>query len=76
MTPTEGKENMIQPTGKRFELDSWIIEVDAEAGSCYVYLKGVIPDGGVAFTNPGDDDDKVNLDYDGEGNLLGVEILR
>lgn len=63
-------------TGKRFEADGWIIETDAETGSCYVYLKGIIPDGGVAFSREGDDDNKVELDYDREGNLIGVEILK
>jgi len=62
--------------GKRIELWGWIIEIDPVAGAAYVYMNGVIPDGDVAFTNEADDDNHVNLDYDREGKLIGVEILR
>lgn len=48
-------------------------EYDKEANALYVYLRGDIPDGGVARTielEPG-----VHLDADKAGVILGVEFL-
>lgn len=49
---------------------------DEQAGAIYVYTEGVIPDGGVAATKTADSQGRVNLDYDSNGKLIGVEILR
>ena len=48
-------------------------EYDKEANALYIYLRGKIPEGGVARTvelEPG-----VYLDADGAGRILGVEFL-
>jgi uncharacterized protein YuzE len=48
-------------------------EYDNEANALYIYLRGKIPEGGVARTvelAPG-----VYLDADGAGRILGVEFL-
>ena len=48
-------------------------EYDKEANALYIYLRGKIPEGGVARTvelEPG-----VYLDADGAGHILGVEFL-
>ena len=48
-------------------------EYDKEANALYIYLRGKIPEGGVARTvelAPG-----VYLDADGAGRILGVEFL-
>ncbi len=48
-------------------------EYDKEANALYIYLRGKIPEGGVARTvelEPG-----VYLDADQEGRILGVEFL-
>jgi uncharacterized protein YuzE len=49
------------------------LEYDKEANALYIYLRGKIPEGGVARTvelEPG-----VYLDADGAGRILGVEFL-
>jgi len=48
-------------------------EYDKEVNALYIYLRGKIPEGGVARTvelEPG-----VYLDADREGRILGVEFL-
>ncbi|GAA4962103.1 uncharacterized protein YuzE [Nonomuraea thailandensis] len=46
---------------------------DPEAGAAYVYLRGPVPAGGAARTVPVDA--LVNLDYDPEGRVIGIEII-
>ena len=49
-------------------------EYDKEANALYIYLRGKIPEGGVAHTvelEPG-----VYLDADRAGRILGVEFLK
>jgi uncharacterized protein YuzE len=68
----------VSETGKRFQFGKWVIEIDDEAGACYVYADGVIPDRGVAFSRSVDSEKVsgiVNADYDKSGKLLGVEII-
>ena len=63
---------------KRFELENWILEIDDEAHAAYLFTKGVIPDGGVAFTRSVDNEKVnglVNVDYNRDGEMLGVEII-
>lgn len=59
--------------GKRFQYGKWICEIDDEAGAGYLYIDGVIKDGGVAKTVSVDP--HVNLDYDADGKLLGIEVI-
>jgi len=52
---------------------------DAHADAAYIYLREIEP-GGVAETVVGDGPDhtaagSVNLDFDPEGKLVGIEIL-
>ena len=46
---------------------------DKEADAAYVYIKDPIADGEAKRTVSVSDD--VHLDFDGEGHLLGIEIL-
>ncbi|MEV8639490.1 DUF2283 domain-containing protein [Streptosporangium sp. NPDC051023] len=46
---------------------------DSEVGATYVYLNGPIPPGGVASTV--EVDAMVNLDLDGDGRVIGIEII-
>lgn len=46
---------------------------DREVGAAYVTLYGPIPDGGVAVTT--ELDAAVNLDYDADGRVIGIEIV-
>jgi uncharacterized protein YuzE len=47
---------------------------DPEAKAAYVYLRGPIPDGGVARTVTAEGA-MVNFDLDEEGRVVGVEII-
>ena len=49
------------------------IEYDKEADVAYIYLKYPLQDGECKKTK--ELDGHIILDYDGEGKLLGVEIL-
>jgi uncharacterized protein YuzE len=56
------------------------IEYDQEADAVYIELRGdsTMPKGLVAFTHPINDPavkGMVNLDYDSNGKLTGIEIL-
>jgi uncharacterized protein YuzE len=53
--------------------DPVLITYDPEVDAAYVYLAGPIRAGGVTRTVVATDD--INLDFDGEGRLLGIEIL-
>ncbi|MEU4224313.1 DUF2283 domain-containing protein [Nonomuraea sp. NPDC026600] len=46
---------------------------DPEAGATYVYLRHPIPEGGVAKT--AEVDAMVNVDYDADGEVIGIEII-
>jgi uncharacterized protein YuzE len=46
---------------------------DPEAGAAYVYLNGPIGKGEAALTH--ELDAAVNLDYDADGRVVGVEII-
>jgi uncharacterized protein YuzE len=51
---------------------------DAEADAAYIYLAGGIPAGGVARTVVVEDPrvaGMVNLDFDSDGRLVGVEVV-
>src|SRR5215213_5509874 len=61
------------PERRRAHRDIMRLEYDKEANALYIYLRGKIPEGGVARTvelEPG-----VYLDADGAGRILGVEFL-
>jgi uncharacterized protein YuzE len=49
------------------------VTVDPAANAAYIYLAGPVPDGGVADTVEGAPG--INLDFDREGRLLGIELL-
>jgi uncharacterized protein YuzE len=54
------------------------VTYDPEADAVYIYLCDHISAGDVAFTYPCDPrevDGMINLDFDGNGVLLGVEIM-
>jgi uncharacterized protein YuzE len=51
---------------------------DPDADAAYFYVADDIPPGGVAKTyccDPGKAGGMINLDFDGSGRLLGVEVL-
>lgn len=48
-------------------------KLDTEVNALYIYLRGEIPDGGVARTI--EIQDGVNLDVDSEGYILGLEFI-
>lgn len=48
-------------------------ELDTEVNALYIYLRGDIPDGGVARTV--ELGEGVNLDLDAEGRTLGIEFV-
>lgn len=48
-------------------------ELDTEVNALYIYLRGEIPDGGVAQTI--ELREGVNLDLDAEGYTLGLEFV-
>jgi uncharacterized protein YuzE len=49
------------------------VRVDHTANAAYIYLAGPIDVGGVANTVEGAP--CINLDFDSEGRLLGIELL-
>lgn len=54
------------------------LEYDPKADAAYIYLVEDIGVGGVAFTVPCDPlevDGEINLDFDDQRRLIGVEIL-
>lgn len=51
---------------------------DPEADAAYIYLADEIAAGGVARTYPCDPTEvggMVNLDFDAEGRLIGIEVM-
>lgn len=53
------------------------IEYDKEADAAYVYLKEIGP-AGVSFTypcNPAEVNGMINLDFDKDGKLIGIEVM-
>lgn len=51
------------------------VTYDADADAAYIYLKNIAP-GEVEKTVTGEGDaEGVNLDFDAEGRLIGVEVL-
>ncbi len=54
------------------------VTYDADVDAAYIYLAAEIPAGGVARTVPVDPreiDGMINLDFDAEGRLVGIEVL-
>ena len=54
------------------------LEYDPEADAAYIRLAGHIGAGGVAKTYPCDPlevDGMINLDFDAQGRLVGIEVL-
>ncbi|MDM8085124.1 DUF2283 domain-containing protein [Cellulomonas cellasea] len=54
------------------------VTFDASVDAAYIYLVDEITAGGVARTVPVDPreiDGMINLDFDAEGRLLGIEVL-
>jgi len=54
------------------------IDYDAEVDAAYLQLADEIPPGGVHKTvccDPSEVGGMVNLDFDSEGRLLGIEVL-
>ena len=54
------------------------ITYDPKADAAYIYLVDEIRPGGVARTYPCDPREvngQINLDFDSEGRLLGIEVL-
>lgn len=54
------------------------IEYDAEADAAYIQLADEIPPGAVVKTvccDPAEVGGMINLDFDSQGRLLGVEVL-
>ena len=54
------------------------ITYDQDADAAYIYLVDEIGAGGVAKTVPVDPTEVggiINLDFDGQGHLVGIEIL-
>jgi uncharacterized protein YuzE len=49
------------------------VKIDHAANAAYIYLTGPIPPGGVANTVEGAP--CLNLDFDKQGRLLGIELL-
>jgi uncharacterized protein YuzE len=59
-------------------MDGVRINYDASADAAYVYLADEIRPGAVAKTVPVDPlaiNGMINLDFDAEGRLLGIEVL-
>ena len=59
-------------------LEALRVTYDSEANAAYIYFVPEIEPGGVARTVPVDGGDHpwmVNVDVDGEGRLLGIEVL-
>jgi uncharacterized protein YuzE len=55
-----------------------MVSYDAEADAVYIQLADVISAGEVAKTVPSDPreiDGMINLDFDANGRLLGIEVL-
>ncbi len=53
------------------------ITYDKSVDAAYIYLKDILP-GGVAKTyqcDPGEINGMINLDFDKDGILLGIEII-
>jgi len=50
------------------------VTFDPHRGLAYIYLAGPIPNGGVKKTLLASPD--INLDFDAEGHLIGIELLR
>ncbi len=51
---------------------------DPEANAAYIYLADHIEPGGAKFTYPCDPAEvngMINLDFDADGRLLGIEVL-
>ncbi|MFN7963321.1 MAG: DUF2283 domain-containing protein [Thermoanaerobaculia bacterium] len=51
---------------------------DPMADAAYIYFVDEIQPGGVSWTYPCDPSDvagQINLDFDSEGRLLGIEVL-
>ena len=54
------------------------ITYDERVDAAYLYLKNEIPPGGVARTYPCDPVEvrgMINLDFDADGFLLGIEVM-
>lgn len=54
------------------------VTYDAVVDAAYIYLTTEIPAGGIARTVPVDPreiDGMINLDFDAEGRLVGIEVL-
>jgi len=54
------------------------ITYDPEADAAYIQLARTIEGGGVDFTfacNPNEVDGMINLDFDSQGLLVGIEVL-
>jgi uncharacterized protein YuzE len=53
------------------------VSYDAEADAAYIYLREIGP-GEAAYTYPAEAEiavDMINLDFDGDGRLIGIEVL-
>src|SRR5262245_58012690 len=63
------------PVGRRIRGVELRVTYDSSADAAYIYL-GRIEAGGVATTVAGEDEaGSVNLDFDHDGRLLGIEVL-
>lgn len=54
------------------------IEYDREVDAAYIYIADSVGDGSVARTyacDPSEIDGQINLDFDADGRLLGIEVL-
>jgi uncharacterized protein YuzE len=52
------------------------IEYDRRANAAYIMLKGDVRPGGVSRTVPCDPTlEMINLDFDREGHLVGIEVM-
>jgi uncharacterized protein YuzE len=53
------------------------VTLDDDADAAYIYLADEIADGGIAWSVTAVDfpDGMINLDFDSDGRLLGIEIL-
>ena len=56
-----------------------IVEYDASVNAAYIKLADEIPAGGVDYTFPCPPSEirgaMINLDFDAEGRLIGIEVL-
>jgi uncharacterized protein YuzE len=53
------------------------VTYDPEADAAMIYLREIEP-GGAVYTytaEPAIETDMINLDFDGEGRLIGIEVL-